>query len=461
MGFRGVSQHISRQCLWLAVASLVLLAGCAGTETGPSGSPSSINWRQFQGTTLRVLLTNTPWQGAIVKYIPEFTELTGIQVKVEVLSQDQLWKTLETDLQTPGRVDVFAVIPNLDGLHYTNAGYTQPVNEYLRNPRLTAANYVWEDFFPKFREAMQVRGAILGPPVMAENMALLYRKDVFSRYQVAVPRTLDELEAAARFLHKKAMSPQGATGVGIVSRGQGIRATALYASLLHSFGGTWLDGRGRPTLNGPQSLEALQWINRVLGQYAPPDVSRFDWQEALALFLEGRAAMYIEGSSIYPLIEERNSRIAEQVGYAQFPSGPAGFGATVAVRGLAVAKQCVAPEAAWLFMQWASGPEMVRKALMHGVLVARESTWKDRVARGEVPPDLGESLQQAGRTGRVDWLPPLVAVTSAREVVGRVITAALQGANIREAADRANRELEDIISKTEGASPTLPKRVPR
>jgi multiple sugar transport system substrate-binding protein len=442
---------------WLAIALLILLAGCAGTESAPSGSLSGFSWRQFQGTTLRVLLTNTPWQGAIVKYISEFTELTGIQVKVDVLSQDQLWKTLETDLRTPGRVDVFAVIPNLDGLHYMNAGYTQPVNEYLRNPRLTPANYVWDDFFPKFRDAMQVRGAILGPPVMAENMALLYRKDVFSKYQVTLPRTLDELEATARFLHRKAMTLQGAPGVGIVSRGQGPTATGLYASLLHSFGGTWLDGRGRPTLNGPQSLEALQWMNRVLGQYAPPDMSRFGWQEASSLFLEGRSAMYIEGSSIYPLIEDSSSRIAERVGYAQFPSGPAGFGATVAVRGLAIAKQSAAPEAAWLFMEWASGPEMVRKALMHGVLVARESTWKDRVARSEVPSDLAESLQQAGRTGRIDWLPPLVAVTSAREVVGRAITAALQGGNIREAADRANRELEEIISKTERPAAAAPR----
>jgi multiple sugar transport system substrate-binding protein len=175
-----------------------------------------------------------------VKYLPEFTELTGIQVKVGVLSQDELWKTLEADLRTPGRVDVFDVRPNLDGLHYMNAGYTQSVNDYLRNPRLTPANYAWENFFPKFREAMQVRGAILGPPVMAENMALLYRKDVFSRYQVGLPRTLDELEAAARFLHKKAMGPQGASGVGLVSRGVrycGDRSLRQPPAL---FGGTWL-----------------------------------------------------------------------------------------------------------------------------------------------------------------------------------------------------------------------------
>jgi len=438
---------------WLVVLSLVVLAGCAGTDTAPFSSTSTFNWRQFQGTTLRVLLTNSQWQGAIVEYLPEFEELTGIRVKAEILSQDALWKTLEVDLRMPGRVDVFSVVPNLDGLHYLNAGHIQPVNDYLQNPRLTVSAYRWEDFFPTFRAAMQVRGAILGPPVMAESMALLYRKDVFSRYQVAIPRTLDGLEAAARFLHRKAMSLQGAPGVAIVSRGQGASATGLYASLLHSFGGVWLDGQGRPTMTSPQSLEALEWMSRVLGQFAPPDVSRFGWQEASEIFRDGRAAMYLEGSSIYPLIEETNSRVAERVGYAPFPAGPSGSGGTVAVRGLAIAKQSTAPEAAWLFMQWASGPAMVRKALMHGVLVPRESSWQDRVARSEVPADLAETLQQTGRTGRTDWLPPLVAVTSAREAVGRAITTALQGGNIREAADRANRELEDIIAKTEGNPP--------
>jgi len=115
MGIRAFFHHISRRCRWLAVAPVVFLVGCAGTESAPSDSPSAFNWRQFQGTTLRVLLTNTPWQGAIVKYVPEFEELTGIQVKVEVLSQDQLWKSLEAGLRTPGHVDVFSVIPNLDG----------------------------------------------------------------------------------------------------------------------------------------------------------------------------------------------------------------------------------------------------------------------------------------------------------------------------------------------------------
>ncbi len=440
--------HLGRHG-WLVVVLLALLTACAGSQSGPSASSVKFNWRQFQGAKLRVLLTNSPWQGAIVEYVPQFEELTGIQVDIEVYSQDDLWKTLDTDLKQPGRVDVFAVIPNLDGIYYLSAGQIQPVNAYLKDPALTAPEYRWEDFFPKFREAMEVRGAILGPPVMAEYLSLLYRKDVFKQYQVPVPRTLDELEAAARLLHMKPMGTQGAPGVGIVSRGQGPVTTGLYASLLHSMGGTWFANGGRPTMDGPQSLAALEWISRLLGRYAPPDVAKFNWPEAVAVFLDGRAAMYIEGSSIYPLIGTSTSRIAEQVGFAPFPSGPGGAGGTVAVRGLAIAKQSANPGAAWLFMQWMSGPEIVRKALMHGVLVARESTWKDRIARSEVPPDLAEGLQQAGRTGVIEWLPPMVAVTSAREVIGQVITSAILGQDVRAAAAVAERRLTEILAATE------------
>jgi multiple sugar transport system substrate-binding protein len=434
---------------WLTIALLAMLTACAGSQPDSLASSRNFKWRQFQGTKLRVLLNNSPWQGAVMGYIPQFEELTGIQATIEVYSQDDLWKTLNADLGKPGRVDVFAVVPNLDGIHYLNAGQIQPVNDYLKDPTLTASNYQWQDFFPKFRAAMEVRGAVLGPPVMAEYLSLLYRKDVFKQYQVAVPRTLDELEAAARLLHNKPMGPNGVPGVGIVSRGHGPVSTALYASLLHSVGGTWFDNRGRPTMNAPQSLAALEWINRLLGRYAPPDVSKFNWPEAVAVFLDGRAAMYIEGSSIYPLIDNSSSRVAEQVGFAPFPSGPGGNGGTVAVRGLAIAKQSANPAAAWLFMQWASSPEITRKALMHGVLVARESNWQDSVARSEVPPDLAAGLQQAGRTGVIDWLPPMVAVTSAREVIGHVITAAIQGRDIRGAANTAEHQLTEILAKTE------------
>mgnify|MGYP001032599777 CR=1 FL=1 len=439
-----------RQLLAVLLAFLMFPACGAGTGGGGSTHPP-LNWRQFAGTTLQVLLSQSPWQQVIAPRLPEFEQLTGIKLVTEVYPQAKLWDVLETALKEPGRADVFMTVPGLDGLRFVISGLVQPVNQFLQDRTLTALEYNWEDFLPRARAAMEIKGAILGPPIMGEHLALLYRKDVFKQYQVGVPGTLDELEAAARFFHKKPMGPKAEPGVGIVSRGKGAGTTSLYAATLHAMGGTWLDGGGRPTINGPQSLAALEWLGRLLGNYAPPNVTDFDWEDALALFLDGRAAMYIEGSSVFPLVEQSaKSRVAGKVGYALFPSGPAGPGATMAVRGLAIAKRSVNPKAAWLFLQWASSPEMVRQALVGDVLVGRESAWRDRsLWSGDIPSDLVQSFREAGRIGTPNWAPPLSAVTSAREAVGKAITAAIRGEDIRAAAEEAVRRLSEILDTTE------------
>jgi multiple sugar transport system substrate-binding protein len=261
----------------------------------------------------------------------------------------------------------------------------------------------------------------------------------------------------------KPMGPGGAPGVGVVSRGKGASATSVYAAYLHALGGTWLDGAHHPTLTGPQSLQALERLGRLLGGYGPPTISEFDWQEASALFMDGRAAMYLEGSSIFPLIEQSGkSRVSGQVGYALFPAGPGGPGTTLAVRGLAIAKLSANPGAAWLFLQWASSPEMVRRALVGDILVARRSAWQDKYYWEGIPPDLVESFQEAARIGVPDWAPPLVAVAAAREAIGTAITAAIRGEDFRAAADVAEKRLAEILRRTEGlqSSPAPTTRRP-
>ncbi len=438
-------------CLFLGASILALLAACGTSDPGFATGRSSFNWRQYQGTTLHVLLSATHWQQFISPHLPEFEQLTGIKLETEIYPQGKLWDLLETGLKEPGRVDVFMTLPALDGVRYLRTGGIQPVNDLLRDPRATAPGYDWEDFFPRARAAMEIDGSILGPAVMAEHLALLYRKDVFDQYKVAVPRTLDEMEAAARLLHMKPMGPNGAPGVGIISRGKGANATTIYAAYLHALGGTWLDKDHHSTIDEPVSLEALTRMGRLLGSYAPPNSTSFDWQEASAQYMDGRAAMYIEGSSIFPLIEQSSqSRVSGKTGYAVFPAGPGGAGTTIAVRGLAISKHSANPAAAWLFLQWASSPEMVRNALVSDVLVARQSAWKDKYYWEGIPPDLVQSFQEAARVGAPDWAPPLVAVTAAREVLGKVIGAAIRGDDFHAAAAEAEQELTQIQRHTEG-----------
>ncbi len=438
---------------WLVALAVVF--GLLVFWPGSTAAAADVNWRQFEGTTLRVLLSQSHWQAIVGTYVPEFEELTGIKLALEVHTQAELWNVLETGLRQPGRVDVFMTVPALDGRRYLRSGGVLPVNDFLRDTSLTTKEYNWEDFFAKARAAMEIDGAILGPPVMAEHLALLYRKDLFQQHKVAVPRTLEELEAAARFFHKKPFGNGGEQIVGLVSRGQGPYATSLYAGILHAMGATWVDGNNRPTVNSPKGVAALQYLGNLLRQYGPPNVSNFGWQEASALFREGKAAIYVEGSSVYPIIEQSStSGVVGKVGYAVFPAGPGGSGSTVAVRGLAIAKQSANPKAAWLFLQWASSPKMVKRALIKGVLVGRESTWRDKsLYEGEIPDDLAQSFQEAGRTGTPHWAPPLVSVAAAREAIGKAITAAIRGENVKAAADVAARQLTELLLTTEGVDP--------
>jgi multiple sugar transport system substrate-binding protein len=437
-------------------AVLTLLTGCA-SGPGSSPTPSSFSWKQFQGTTLRVLLRESHWATVIGPYLSEFEALTGITLEVAVHPQDELWAILDTRLAAPGQVDVFSTIPGLDGRRYLRAGQVLPLNAFLQDARLTAPDYQWEDFLPRYRATMEIDGQILGPPVMVENLALLYRKDVLAQHGLTVPRTLDEFEAAARLLHMKPMGPQGLQGVGFVSRGKNPVNTSLYAGLLHAYGGTWLDGDRRPAVAAPASLQALEFLARVAGRYAPPNLSGLGWEEASTFFMEGRAAMYIDGSSVFRLLETSDkSRVIGKVGYALFPAGPAGSGATVAALGLAVARQSANPQAAWLFLQWASSKAMVRRALMNGILVGRHSTWQSRWDRTEVPVDLVQITQEAGRIGNPHWAPPMVAVTPAREAVGAAVAAALRGEDFRAAAQLAERQLA-AIQAAEAAGPRGPR----
>ena len=155
--------HRSWRHLVLLVSLLLLVISVSMSSPSLAGSPEPFAWRQFQGTTLRVLLSKSAWQQIMARHFPEFEQLTGIHLATEVYPQSELWNVLEGGLREPGRVDVFMTWPGLDSLRYLRAGGIRAVNDYLKDPRLTARDYEWEDFLPKTREAMEIEGAILGP----------------------------------------------------------------------------------------------------------------------------------------------------------------------------------------------------------------------------------------------------------------------------------------------------------
>lgn len=437
----------------LLVRRWLILGLILGFALASSAQAAQFNWQQFKGTQLRVLLNKHPWQQGIEPHLKDFETLTGIKLIAEVYPEDQFRaKTLVELTSGASTIDVFMSMPAQEGLKYMRAGWLQPVDEFLKDPSLTAPDYNWNDFLDKTREAMRVEGKLVGPPIQVENVALMYRKDVFQKYNVKVPTTLDELEAAAKALNGKPMTDDGQPGFGIVSRGKRAAATSMFAGYLHSMGTTWIGPNREPVFNTEEGMKAFDLYGRLLRQYGPPGSENNHWYEASSIFSQGKAAMYTDANSLFPVIEDpQKSKVVGKVGYALFPRGPKGqYGSTVAVWGLAMPKTSRNQKAAWLFMQWATNKEQVLKVQSErGVLGSRESVWKDPKGKAKVPADLGESLMQGSKVGTPFWNPPVVAVAEVRDAIGAAIVTAIQGGDVRAAVNKAATDVKRIMAETE------------
>jgi multiple sugar transport system substrate-binding protein len=436
----------------------LILAVILGLAPIVSAQDAQFDWQRFKGTELRVLLNtyrwlSPPWQQAIVPHLKDFEARTGIKVSATPIPGDVTRAGSERE-PSPGMsgADVVVLAPAREGLKYVRAGWLQPVDAFLKDASLTAPDYGWNDFLDRTREAMTVEGTLLGPPVQVENVALMYRKDLFQRYNVKVPSTLDELEAAAKALHGKPMIDEGQPGVGFVGRGRRAAATSVFAGMLHAMGATWLGPNREPAFNTEEGIQAFEMWGRLLRLYGPPRSENNTWYEASAIFSQGKAAMYIDANSLFPVIENlQHSRVAGKIGYTLFPRGPKGHsGSTVAVWGLAVPKASKNQQAAWLFVQWATNKEQVLKVQSEwGVLGCRESVWKDVRGKGKVPGDLAESLIQASKAGTPFWNPPVVAVDQVREAIGAAIVTSIQGGDVRLAVRQAAADVKRILAETE------------
>ena len=435
--------------IWLAV----MIVGVVGLTLASISQAAQFNWQQFKGAQLRVLLNKHPWQVAIEPHLKEFEALTGMKLVVEVYPEDQFRAKTSVELQSgSGSIDVFMTMPAQEGLKYLRAGWYQPIDELLKDASATAPDYNWNDFLDVGRSGMTADGRIIGPPIQLETNQLMYRKDVFQKYNVKVPTTLDELEAAAKALNGKAMTDDGQPGFGFVARGKRAAATSQFAGMLYAMGGTWLTPAREPAINSPEAVKAIDMWGRLLRLYGPPGSENNHWYEASSIFSQGKAAIWLDANSLFPVIEDpQKSKILGKVGYAVFPKGPNNHpGGTVAPWGLGIPKTSKHQKAAWLFLQWATNKEQVLKLQSQsGVLGARDSVWKDPKGRGKVPADLAVSLAEGSKVGTPLWNPPVVAVAEVRDAVGAAIVTSIQGGNVKAAADKAAADMKRIMAETE------------
>lgn len=381
-----------------------LLGGLAGAGMLLSGLPAfavtdadfqsaNIDWKQFKGENVKVLLTRHPWQEAIEPLIPQFESLTGIKVDLRKLPEKQFLTKVPADL-TAGtfKFDVF-MTQIYEAPKYAQEHWVAEIKQYMDDPKLTDASwYDWNDFFPGAQQA-----AVMGNTpfanlaVTAESQLLIYRKDVLSELGIEVPKTFDELLAAA-----KTISDSGKMN-GITVRGGPALWWPLYG-VVSSYGGDYLDADLKVALDRPETVKAIQ-MYADLAKYAPKGVTNYDWDEINTAMLSSQAAMFIDASVIYPrLVDPKLSTIGDKIGVAPFPAGPAGPHSNSQYWTISMSNSTVNKPAAWLFMQWATSKPVQAELARGGVLGARASSWEQPELKEKFGADFIDSVQTTLKT---------------------------------------------------------------
>lgn len=421
----------------LAVGLSTALAGCSGSES-TGGTKTEPEKTEKKVQEIRVVTANHPWTEAIKNELPEFEKQTGIKVKVDSYFEDQLTQKTSVEFASNSKnIDVVMFRPLQDGKMFHKGGYFADMTDYIGKEK----GYT-DDFVPSSLGSVKDGDKYFGLPLVTETEVLYYRKDILEKAGLEVPKTLEELEQQAKQLN----DPDNGVA-GFVARGKRAAAVTQFSGFLYSFGGDWMKD-GKSTLTSPEALKAFEYYGGLLNKYGPKGTLNMSWPEAMAVFTQGKAVFYTDASSLYTnATDPSKSAVADKVGFAPFPAGPNGSKPyNVTSWALGIGANSEKKDAAWEFIQWALSKEMVTKLQAAGNPGARISVWESEEGTANFPKDLAEAIAANGGDNGVSYDRPLVInVGAARDSIGDIIIAGIEGKDIKAAAEKADGEFQKIL----------------
>lgn len=336
----------------------------------------------------------------VVARLPEFERDTGIKVHVDIIESDDYYSNqIQHKLAGSEPADVFMSGPVLVWQH-VGAGLVQPLDEFIAG---TDPAWDFNDFFPSLIRSNRWTGRLGDPlgegplleiPVNCESYNLAYRKDLIEQKGIAIPETYDQLLGAA----KTATGSFGGRQVyGTIHRGVLVWHTIYtgHATQFWSLGATDFDDRMRCVIDSPAGVEATEYFFRQLRAAGPDQWDTRHWYQLAMDFCDGQYAFLIDSDHYVAYFEDRaRSRMAGKVGYALPPMGPAGRRPNLWTWSLVMNSRARDKEAAWQFMQWASGKELLLGSALKGNMnPTRRSSWDN--------PRFAAELANWGDFGRV------------------------------------------------------------
>jgi len=423
-----------------AALSIIAVGAFAATSCA-----ADFDWKKFQGKTVTFLANNNPISQALLTHKADFEKLTGITLKVDGYQEQQMRQRLVTVMNAHSdEVDVFMTLPSREGQQFAAAGWYADLTSMSKAE--AAGDYDYAGLSHALLKAATYDGKLTSMPMNIEGPILYVRTDVFKKCNLEDPKTIADVEAAAKKIKAcdTSITP-------FVSRGLKPALPYTFSNVLHNIGGSYM-ANGKSALCSPKGKEALDTYSRLLRDYGPPGVVNYSFPQISALYRAGRAAMSFESSNELRTVMEGGARLKDTT-LIPFPAGEAGQVPTAIGWGMAVSAHSKQPDAAWYFVQWATSPGVQKQMAVQGIApprsaVANDPEYRKWIDEEPVRKQWQAALDVLAAKGSSEVGYPIVANPESREFIGQAVQdLILNQKTVDQACADADKGLDALIAR--------------
>ena len=261
-----------------------VVAATGAKVTAAEAKPLAPSVIHAAPTAINLLCQTAPQTESLRRTGQIFQQQTGIGVNITEVPYNSLQPKMMTELIAgSGKYDVFPI---------TNA-MMYPAAQYLADISAMLTPDLRKDLSPgSIDSCRDLAGVLRALPLENSLPANFYRTDIYKQHGLKPPTTWEEYLAVCQATTQASRRVYGTL---IEASAAATQPAIKLLGWFYQNGGHFADKNGKPTVNLPENVEALQFIVDLVHKYkvAAPQAAEMTFQEVHTQFIEGRGASAI------------------------------------------------------------------------------------------------------------------------------------------------------------------------
>ena len=446
---QGLRMPLNRRRMLQASGAAGLALG-SGLRLGSGAGAQEITFsRDYEGTTLNLLMEDLLETQIIEDMLPEFTEMTGITVNFEKVAYGVMHEKLVPQLAAgPGNgtydvleVDFYWVY------EFARSGWVEDLGQRIADSggAIDLSRYI-----PATLDIVsQADGKTWYVPFYAYPMGLIYRDDLLndeafqaefeaaSGMELVIPDSVEGYVELATAIS----AWKGEEMYGAAMTAQQVDPIVMeFCNFLYSAGGDYYNADlTAPAINDETGVRAAQLYIDCVNNAAQPGAASANYDDSIAVYSQGRAFSSVSFMWMLAVVDGDEEAVAAGKNKAVVMPGGTGLSGAW---GWGVPISSPNPDAGWEFVRWVESPDVSLRRALAGSLPTQVAPYEDEDILAKYPwlPQAGEMII-AGK-----GLPAITKQTQLVEIVGRHLADAVAGGSTaQEAMDAAAAELAELL----------------